>query len=67
MQSEIRTVIGGVIFILVFAIFSALVIENYKPKTQPYEGSWACTTDVMICPDGREVQRTPPYCQFASC
>ena len=68
MKEDMRTVIGGTIFILLFAFASHLVIKGSSvEKVEAVQGSWACTTDVYICPDGTEVGRTPPYCKFASC
>jgi hypothetical protein len=68
MKEEMRTIIGGTVFILLFAMFSSFIIgDSSKKEVEAAQGSWACTTDIYICPDGSEVSRTPPYCKFASC
>lgn len=69
MNEEMRAVIFGTLFVLVFAFFSDLLVsaERKKPEIESSYGSWACSADVYICPDGTEVPRTPPYCKFAEC
>lgn len=67
MKTDIRTIVGGTLFILLFAIVSNVIIESSSVDAQSSYGSWACTTEVQICPDGSVVGRTPPYCKFASC
>ena len=68
MKEEMRLVIGGTVFILLFAFVSNMVIGSSQEElSENFSGSWACTTDVQICPDGSTVGRTPPYCMFAAC
>ncbi len=69
MQKEIRIIIASTIFILVFGVFSYAVMNRASDSESDTMavGSWACSADPQICPDGSEVYRTPPYCQFASC
>lgn len=68
-DQEFKTVIGGTIFVLLFGLFSNFIIsrESQSYKEESSLGSWACTTDVYVCPDGSTVGRTPPYCKFAAC
>lgn len=68
MKEEMRLVIAGTVFILVFAFLSSFVMGGSQEELpEGAYGSWACTTDVQVCPDGTEVGRTPPYCRFAAC
>jgi len=69
MRTETRAILGGTIFILLFGIASSAFINNsYSiPRPETAYGSWACTTDAQVCPDGSTVGRVPPYCQFAQC
>lgn len=62
-----KTIIGGTLFILAFAVFSSMMIKPGAEVSEAVQGSWACTTDVQICPDGSAVNRIPPYCKFAAC
>lgn len=59
-------VIGTVIFMILLAFLSTYLLRNGS-TTEPVDGSWACTADAKLCPDGSSVGRTPPYCQFAPC
>lgn len=59
-------VVGAVVFMILLASLSTYLLNN-SSNVEPVEGSWACTTDAKICPDGSAVGRTPPYCQFAPC
>ena len=69
MKDEARTIIAGTIFILLFGVVSSAVINNSETAEglPGGEGSWACTADTKICPDGSAVGRIPPYCQFTNC
>ncbi|OHA92013.1 MAG: hypothetical protein A3J09_00755 [Candidatus Zambryskibacteria bacterium RIFCSPLOWO2_02_FULL_51_21] len=68
MQPEIRTILTGTLLILVFGFFSyAVISHSLESPNNAFAGSWACTADVQICPDGSAVSRVPPYCQFAQC
>ena len=67
-KDETKTIIGATLFILAFAVASSLMIKPGVPeKSESFMGSWACTTDIQICPDGTEVNRVPPYCKVAAC
>jgi len=70
MNEEMRAIIIGTLFVLAFAFVSDLLVskesENFDTAEAAY-GSWACSADVYVCPDGTEVYRTPPYCKFAAC
>ena len=69
MTLDVRTIIWGTIFILLFGLFSYSIFSKSiaEPEETAINGSWACSADYAICPDGSEVYRTPPYCQFAPC
>lgn len=61
----------GTVLILLFGITSNAVI-NYSNShrvdaSEIVTGSWACTTEAAMCPNGETVGRVPPYCQFAKC
>ena len=71
MQRETRLVIKSTVFIILFGIISNAIIgsahtsDNLLPNRENY--SWACTTEVSVCPDNSYVTRVPPYCHFAEC
>ena len=70
MNEETRAIIVGTIFVLAFAFVSDLLVSKEKERAETAEasyGSWACSADIYVCPDGTEVARTPPYCKFAEC
>ncbi len=68
MKTETRLIIGSTVFIILFGMVSNFVINSSAHnQSETFSSSWACTADIQVCPDGREVTRTPPYCQFASC
>ncbi|MBX4181642.1 hypothetical protein KW807_02145 [Candidatus Parcubacteria bacterium] len=70
LNNETRTILMSAVFILIFGMFSSLLIARGASNShgqEAFKGSWACTTDVEMCPDGTFVSRTPPYCQFAAC
>jgi hypothetical protein len=69
MKTETQLIIGSAIFIILFGMVSSLVVNNFRVSAQTDKvlGSWACTADTKVCPDGSSVGRVPPYCQFASC
>ncbi len=60
-------VIGSTVFILLFGMLSSYIASNAPRDSQEFFGSWSCTADLQVCPDGSTVTRTPPYCQFAAC
>jgi hypothetical protein len=67
-QVETRVILGGTILILLLGLFSNFVLQNYAASSnEAVTGSWACTAELRVCPDGSTVGRIPPYCQFASC
>jgi len=41
--------------------------ENDAPEDLPIDGSFVCTTDVIMCPDGSYIGRLPPNCEFPEC
>lgn len=65
--AQTNLIIGGTVFILLFGLFSNYLLSDYATPVETFEGSWACTADLRVCPDGSTVGRTPPYCQFAAC
>ncbi len=68
MQNDIKTIVGGVIFIIIFGVFSNVIVKSSDGRDERVViGSWACADEVQICPNGSTVTRTPPYCQFAAC
>lgn len=60
-------VIGSTIFILLFGVLSSYVAKGSVSPSSEFFGSWSCTAELRVCPDGSTVSRTPPYCQFAAC
>jgi hypothetical protein len=52
--------------VLALGLLSSYLLKTFTPK-EKVNGSWACTADAMICPDGTGVGRVPPYCHFAPC
>lgn len=67
MKADTNLIVVTTVFILLFGIISSYWASDSLSRSEPINGSWACTTDIRICPDGTTVGRTPPYCQFASC
>ncbi|HEY4528549.1 MAG TPA: hypothetical protein VJJ48_01845 [Candidatus Paceibacterota bacterium] len=66
MKNEIRIIIGAAILLIIFAFLSTRVPRE-RNNIPDSNGSWACTADAFICPDGTGVGRIPPYCHFAPC
>ncbi len=67
MRTDTEIIIVGTIFVLLFGLVSRLMILRHTPLAEQDLGSWACTADAQICPDGTSVGRVPPYCLFAAC
>ena len=70
MKAETSLIINTTLGILLFGmVSSAIISHNSKsiPLVTNFPGSWACTTDSNICPDGSMVGRVLAYCEFASC
>lgn len=68
MKDDTNIVVIGTLFILLFGMLSNVVITHQSSAVvETAQGSWACTTDVNMCPDGSYVGRVPPYCQFSLC
>lgn len=65
--AQTNLIIGGTVVILLFGLFSNYLLRDYAAPVETIEGSWACTAEIKVCPDGSTVSRTPPYCQFAAC
>ncbi len=69
-ESVIIIILGAAVLLILFAFLSNLVaVKEDAPSIPPdnSNGSWACTADAFICPDGTGVGRVPPYCHFAPC
>jgi hypothetical protein len=69
MKTEFKIILTGAFVVMLFGLLSNAVLHS---RTEDYslgieKGSFACTTDAQICPDGSYVGRIPPYCQFAPC
>lgn len=65
---ETNLILISTAIILIFGVISYNFVTGHAFRTaDEVRGSWACTADAKICPDGSSVGRTPPYCQFASC
>ncbi|OHA91267.1 MAG: hypothetical protein A2758_02265 [Candidatus Zambryskibacteria bacterium RIFCSPHIGHO2_01_FULL_49_18] len=73
MITELKSIIIGTAAVILFGVFSSLILSqtfansDFELQALEFSGSWSCTADFQICPDGSEVYRTPPYCHFASC
>ncbi len=69
MRKETDVIIIGTVLVLFFGLVSQFILSHRVPATltEEYHGSWSCTADVYICPDGSEVGRIPPYCHFGPC
>lgn len=66
MKADTPLIILTTFFILLFGVLSSHLAGSTQP-VETFAGSWACTADIRVCPDGSTVGRTPPYCQFALC
>ncbi len=66
MKVETNLIIYGTLAVLILGLLSAYLLKTFVPK-EKVNGSWACTADAMLCPDGSAVGRVPPYCHFAPC
>jgi hypothetical protein len=68
-KTEAKIIISTTLGVLLFGAISSAMIKNSTPPNIPEDvlGSYACTTDAKLCPDGSYVGRIPPYCQFATC
>ena len=72
MCKERNIIIATVVFLLFGMLSYALVnrfsiISDFEFRISDFNGSWSCTADLYVCPDGREVGRVPPYCHFTEC
>lgn len=65
-KTDTDIIVAFTVFLIIFGIFSSFLISRSAPESDPV-GSWSCTADYKVCPDGSEVVRVPPYCQFADC
>lgn len=69
METETRFIINSALGIILFGIFSSAVIGDATATDALTTniGSWACTAELEVCPDGSYVGRVPPYCHYAEC
>lgn len=72
MKKEARIILTGAFVIILFGMLSSAVLKSKEnlpsaAARAEEEGSFACTMDAKVCPDGSFVGRIPPYCQFAVC
>lgn len=72
MKSEARIIFTGAVLVILFGLLSSALLKNQSQSFTLSErgediGSFACTMDAKVCPDGTFVGRVPPYCQFAAC
>lgn len=47
--------------------FSSIVSNNSEGEQEDFFEQEVCTLEVKVCPDGSEVGRIPPTCEFAPC
>ncbi len=66
LKADVRIIVGATLFMLVLGVLTTYLVNHSDTKPDPI-GSWACTADAQLCPDGSSVGRIPPYCQFAPC
>lgn len=50
--------------VIIFFIAVLIIGGLYLYQRKLLKG---CTTEARICPDGTEVKRVPPSCEFATC
>lgn len=57
------------VIVIVAAVVGYFVYTNYSNKqtNTSSRGTTACTEETRICPDGSNVSRVPPSCEFAAC
>lgn len=69
MKTEFKLILAGAFMVVLFGMLSNAVLHTRRTDSQvsSQEGSFACTMDAKVCPDGTYVGRIPPYCQFAAC
>lgn len=69
MKTEFKIILTGAFLIMLFGLLSNAILHGSTVDSSQSiaEGSFACTMDAQVCPDGSYVGRIPPYCQFAPC
>jgi hypothetical protein len=66
LKTDTNIIIIGTAIVLLFGFLTSYLVSSSSPQ-RDFSGSWSCMADYKLCPDGSEVYRTPPYCQFADC
>lgn len=68
MRREDKFIIFGTLLILIMGAVSHYYMSRKDQLGVSIEtGSYACTAEVQICPDGTQVGRVAPYCHFSPC
>jgi hypothetical protein len=69
MKTEAKIILTGAFVVMLFGLLSNAILNSDTTElgASSEEGSFACTMDAKVCPDGTYVGRIPPYCQFAAC
>jgi hypothetical protein len=68
MKTEAKIILIGAFLVVLFGMLSNAILHTKGTELVSGEdGSFACTMDAKVCPDGTYVGRVPPYCQFAAC
>ena len=71
MKAETKALIFLVVAILIISVIIIASfgksLENEKNLEKERKASEECSTDVKTCPDGSQVSRIQPTCEFRPC